>query len=135
MDTFGRPPRQVLCECERTTQPNIAQAMHLLNGDFLNKKIADKTRPRREAAGGQDAAAEGGRGAVPGDAGRARRRPTKLKKAEGWVKSAPTRARGVAGFALGAAEQPGVLVQPVKETGFTTGIDKDTTKEKADCRD
>jgi len=43
MDTFGRPPRQVLCECERTTKPNIAQAMHLLNGDFLNKKIADKT--------------------------------------------------------------------------------------------
>jgi hypothetical protein len=43
MDTFGRPPRQVLCECERTTKPNIAQAMHLLNGDFLNKKIAEKT--------------------------------------------------------------------------------------------
>lgn len=43
MDTFGRPARQVLCECERTTRPNIAQAMHLLNGDFLNKKIADKT--------------------------------------------------------------------------------------------
>ncbi|QDU18241.1 DUF1549 and DUF1553 domain-containing protein [Urbifossiella limnaea] len=42
MDTFGRPARQVLCECERTTRPNIAQAMHLLNGDFLNKKIADK---------------------------------------------------------------------------------------------
>lgn len=43
MDTFGRPARQVLCECERTTTPNIAQAMHLLNGDTLNKKIIDKT--------------------------------------------------------------------------------------------
>src|SRR6185312_2159016 len=43
MDTFGRPARQVLCECERTTTPNIAQAMHLLNGDTLNKKIVDKT--------------------------------------------------------------------------------------------
>src|SRR5205807_10130860 len=42
MDTFGRPPRQVTCECERTTKPNIAQALHLLNGDFLNRKIADK---------------------------------------------------------------------------------------------
>ena len=40
LDTFGRPARQVVCECERTTQPNIAQAMHLMNGDFLNKKIA-----------------------------------------------------------------------------------------------
>jgi hypothetical protein len=40
LDTFGRPPRQITCECERTAQPNIAQALHLLNGDFLNKKIA-----------------------------------------------------------------------------------------------
>lgn len=43
MDTFGRPQRVVLCECERTTTPNIAQAMHLLNGAFLNTKIAEKT--------------------------------------------------------------------------------------------
>ncbi len=41
MDVFGRPPRQITCECERTAQPNIAQALHLLNGDFLNKKIDD----------------------------------------------------------------------------------------------
>jgi hypothetical protein len=40
LDTFGRPPRQIACECERGAQPNIAQALHLLNGDFLNKKIA-----------------------------------------------------------------------------------------------
>src|SRR5437762_8463052 len=40
LDVFDRPPRQVTCECERTTQPNIAQALHLLNGDFLNRKIA-----------------------------------------------------------------------------------------------
>ena len=43
LDTFGRPVRQVTCECERTVQPNIAQALHLLNGDFLNKKIEDPT--------------------------------------------------------------------------------------------
>jgi hypothetical protein len=39
LDVFGRPPRQITCECERTTQPNIAQALTLLNGDFVNKKI------------------------------------------------------------------------------------------------
>ena len=39
---FGRPPRQVTCECERGTQPNIAQALHLLNGDLLNGKITAK---------------------------------------------------------------------------------------------
>jgi hypothetical protein len=40
LDVFGRPGRKVTCECERTIQPNIAQALHLLNGDFLNQKIA-----------------------------------------------------------------------------------------------
>lgn len=39
LDVFGRPARQITCECERTMQPNIAQALHLLNGDFLNKKL------------------------------------------------------------------------------------------------
>ena len=39
MDVFGRPARQVTCECERTMTPNIAQALHLVNGDFLNGKI------------------------------------------------------------------------------------------------
>jgi hypothetical protein len=41
LDVFGRPQRAVVCECERTATPNIAQAMHLLNGDTLSKKIAD----------------------------------------------------------------------------------------------
>jgi hypothetical protein len=39
LDVFGRPARQISCECERTGQPNIAQALHLLNGVFLNQKI------------------------------------------------------------------------------------------------
>jgi hypothetical protein len=43
LDVFGRPPRQITCECERASQPNIAQALHLLNGDALNKKIANAT--------------------------------------------------------------------------------------------
>src|SRR5262249_9537923 len=42
MDVFGRPARQVVCECERTMQPNIAQALHLINGDLINRKIAEK---------------------------------------------------------------------------------------------
>lgn len=94
MDTFGRPPRQVLCECERTTRPNIAQAMHLLNGDFLNKKIADKAgrveklitakTPLPKAVGELYLAAWG-------------RRPSadEQKKAEGWVNSAPSQREGL----------------------------------------
>jgi hypothetical protein len=41
MDTFGRPARQIVCECERTSKPNIAQAMVLLNDDSINRKIND----------------------------------------------------------------------------------------------
>lgn len=40
LDVFGRPPRQITCECERKVEPNIAQALHLLNGDELSKKLA-----------------------------------------------------------------------------------------------
>src|SRR5262249_13115352 len=29
LDVFGRPARQITCECERTVKPNIAQALHL----------------------------------------------------------------------------------------------------------
>jgi hypothetical protein len=43
LDVFGRPARQITCECERTGQPNIAQALHLLNGDFLERKIESPT--------------------------------------------------------------------------------------------
>jgi hypothetical protein len=42
LDTFGRPPRQIACECERTGEPNIAQALHLMNSDLVNGKLARK---------------------------------------------------------------------------------------------
>jgi hypothetical protein len=40
LDTFGRPPRQITCECERTAEPNMAQALHLMNSDFVQNKVA-----------------------------------------------------------------------------------------------
>jgi uncharacterized protein DUF1553/uncharacterized protein DUF1549 len=40
LDTFGRPPRVITCECERTAEPNMAQALHLMNSDFVQNKIA-----------------------------------------------------------------------------------------------
>src|SRR5262249_13667515 len=33
LDTFGRPQRLVSCECERTGEPNISQALDLMNGE------------------------------------------------------------------------------------------------------
>ena len=42
LDTLGRPKRVITCECERTTQPNLAQVLHIANGEVLSGKVADK---------------------------------------------------------------------------------------------
>jgi len=36
---FGRPVRATVCECERSNQPSISQAMHLLNSPEISEKI------------------------------------------------------------------------------------------------
>ena len=42
LKTFAKPRRASVCECERTPDENLAQALHTLNGDILAGKIADK---------------------------------------------------------------------------------------------
>jgi len=42
LDSFGRPDRVQTCDCERTNEPSMAQALHIANGDTLNKKLAEK---------------------------------------------------------------------------------------------
>jgi hypothetical protein len=41
LTTFGKPRREGVCECERVSEPNLAQALHTLNGDILSSKIAN----------------------------------------------------------------------------------------------
>jgi hypothetical protein len=94
MDTFGRPPRQITCECERTTKPNIAQALHLLNGDFLNQKIANKTGRVEKLITSKTATAK----AVEELYLVTLSRPPsadEAAKAAGWVKSAPSVREGL----------------------------------------
>jgi hypothetical protein len=39
LNVFGRPPR-IICDAgERSSEPSIAQALHVINGDTLNKKL------------------------------------------------------------------------------------------------
>jgi hypothetical protein len=40
LNTFGKPRREAVCECERVSEPNLAQALHTLNGDVLAAKLA-----------------------------------------------------------------------------------------------
>ena len=42
LDTTGRPKRVVTCECERTSSPNLASVLHMLNGDLMQRKLLDK---------------------------------------------------------------------------------------------
>jgi len=42
LKSFGRPDRVQTCECERTNEPSMAQALHITNGDTLNQKLSDK---------------------------------------------------------------------------------------------
>jgi len=42
LQTFGRNERDIACECERSIQPSMVQAMHLSNGDTINKKLAQR---------------------------------------------------------------------------------------------
>ena len=37
---FGRPQRISACECERVSEANLAQALHLLNSDEIQNKLA-----------------------------------------------------------------------------------------------
>jgi hypothetical protein len=39
LTTFGRASRTTVCSCEVKTDPNLSQALHLLNGDTLQTKI------------------------------------------------------------------------------------------------
>ena len=56
--TFGKPKRASVCECERTPDENLAQALHTLNGDIVAAKVADPNGrvARLVAAGGPPAA-------------------------------------------------------------------------------
>ncbi|MCP4785661.1 MAG: DUF1553 domain-containing protein [Fuerstiella sp.] len=42
LTTFGKPKRASVCECERTPNESLGQALHTINGDIVANKIADK---------------------------------------------------------------------------------------------
>lgn len=43
LDTFGRNPREITCDCERSAEPNLVQVLHLSNGETLNPKLKTNT--------------------------------------------------------------------------------------------
>ena len=43
LKTFGRPERELTCECERTGEPSMAQVLHIANGDTINQKLSRRS--------------------------------------------------------------------------------------------
>ena len=39
LDVFGRPKRENVCECERSSEANLAQSLHLLNSDEIQARL------------------------------------------------------------------------------------------------
>ena len=42
LDLFGRPARNIVCQCERADAPNLGQLLHFMNGKPINDKLASK---------------------------------------------------------------------------------------------
>jgi hypothetical protein len=56
LTTFGRATRGTVCSCEVRTEPNLSQALHLLNGDATQGKIASGGAVKKLLATHQDPA-------------------------------------------------------------------------------
>jgi len=55
---FGRPVRATVCECERSNEPSIAQALHLLNSPEIFEKISHRHGHVRKLAASEISPAE-----------------------------------------------------------------------------
>jgi len=47
---FGRPVRATVCECERSNEPSIAQALHLMNSEEIMGKVRSREGTARRLA-------------------------------------------------------------------------------------
>ena len=110
---FGRPVRASVCECERSNEPSIAQALHLMNSEEIMGKIrsrhgnarrlaASKMTPGRSSTNSIWALCRG----LPNEAEQARM----LRRLRRGRRRSPGGRRG---RSLGAAEHAEFCVQPL----------------------
>ena len=139
LQTFGRNPRRIVCECERSDEPTMVQVLHLSNGITLNEKLkapgnrarqADQAAPGRNVDAGLDRRDLSGQPVALSQRRRAKP-PDRTAAAAGRYE----RARDRRGHLLGPPEQPRVPVQSLTErrpmrtlivlaVGFGNGLDR-----------
>jgi hypothetical protein len=54
LTTFGRATRETVCSCEVKMEPNLSQALHLLNGDTVNGKVLNGGLVKKMMKEGKD---------------------------------------------------------------------------------
>ncbi|MEM6366213.1 MAG: DUF1553 domain-containing protein, partial [Planctomycetota bacterium] len=42
LKTFGRNPREITCDCERSDEPSMVQVLHMSNGTTINEKVTSQ---------------------------------------------------------------------------------------------
>ena len=115
---FGRPVRASVCECERSNEPSIAQALHLMNSEEIMSKVrARKGTARRLARSGKPP-----REIIDelylGTLSRYPERQGTDADAAGLCRGGRRSAGGGGGRAVGVAEYAGVCLQSLVEGRF-----------------
>jgi hypothetical protein len=50
LKVFGQPPREMACQCERSTESNLSQALQMINGPLIHGKLRDGNNRFRQLA-------------------------------------------------------------------------------------
>jgi hypothetical protein len=58
LTVFGRPESTSACECERSSEANLAQSLHLLNSSEVQGKLSAATGRAAQLAGAKDRSRE-----------------------------------------------------------------------------
>jgi hypothetical protein len=54
LKVFGQPARETACQCERSTDSNLSQALQMINGPLVHSKVRDdKNRLRSLVTAGK----------------------------------------------------------------------------------
>ncbi len=110
LKTFGRPARELACECERESESNLSQALQLIGGATVNGKLRDDNgRMAQLAKSGKTPAGDHPR-ALPGGALAASPAPRELEAAVKHLTAAEGPPPGRRGPGLGADQLQGVPV-------------------------
>ena len=110
LKTFGRPARELACECERESDSNLSQALQLIGGATVNGKLRDDNGRMAQLAKSGKSPEQITTRALPGrPRPRAQRRP-RLAAAVKHLTAAEGPPPGRRGPGLGADQLQGVPV-------------------------